>query len=246
MTNKKIGTITFFFTNKKFGSIKINEKEYLFNSTFINFKKDDIILINIIPSLNLSSEKIMLDDFIHLTNDNVISYFGKFDPNENKYLINKFPDAFERLISDKLLSNIHEISIKANNIVLNFDSETYSRLINAKIITQMTKKFGEDDSFFAMIISSYPQSEDPYLKKINPSFAEKTYGDSGFYSCYSMADDYDRSRRAKDEIKIIKIKTILKKEFLDKYSPESHLNELIESFSIDFKKDLLTKYINGF
>lgn len=236
----KIGTVTYFNKGKGFGFITIAQLEFYFHISNLNstpIDKGDIVAFEYEKSKK-QKRKYEAFNIDLINNDTVGLFFEKVSGNDLLILIQKFPDSFNGYLDKKASYNYSEFKELAILNINAFDKVQFSNQIKAKISISRNKKPGDDDSFFARIVSEFPESTDLYLKRLNPNFNVETYSDRGFYSCFSMEKDYDRDYRDNDEKKLPEIQETLKTNFLNNYKIDEHLSTLINQFINDYKMEI--------
>ena len=237
----RIGIINYFNKEKGFGFITSLNFECFVHIDKINsiiIDKNVIVAYEYIESKKYKGKYEAINVEL-VTEVSAVSLFERVSQEEKLILIKNFPIAFNRYLDLKVsYENYIEFHNKAKAYVNAFDKFEFATKINAKISTWRHKKPGDDDSFAAFIESVYPKDDDPYLKKLNPHYKEDTYSERGFYSCYSMQDDYNKDYRNKDEKKLPDIQKTLQTEFLSAYKAEEHIKELLEYYISDYIKEI--------
>lgn len=236
----KIGTTKFFNKEKGFGFISNSECEYFIHISKLNnieIDKDDIVAFEFKES-EKHKGKYEAFNVELVTDDTAEILFEKISQNDLLILIERFAISFNRYLDKKAIEHYSEFKEQARLHVGAFNKIEFANQIKATISTGKHKKPGDDDSFRAYIISEYPKTDDPYLNKLNPNYRVVTYSDRGFYSCYSMEDDYNRGYRDNDEKKLPEVQNTLQTNFLNNYNADEHLNELINKYKSDYKTEI--------
>ncbi|MBA9079864.1 cold-shock protein [Rufibacter quisquiliarum] len=235
----KIGQVKFFNTERGFGFVNSEQTDYFLHFSKLNkssIKEGDYVLFEYRESRK-NAGKYEIINLELITKENSLLLLSKVENKYKKILYKLFPILLDKLANeevDKLTEDIHnEVESKVNG----FNLLEFIDKISTRIATGKTKKPGDDDSFWALIVSDFPKTEDAYLNSLNPRYCEETYRDRGFYSCYSMEDDYNRAYRAGDEERLPEIQFLLKETFKNKYKSNEHYSFLLD----DIKKQHLTK-----
>jgi cold shock CspA family protein len=238
--NMKIAITKFFNKEKGFGFISNSESEYFIHISKLNnieIEKGDVVAFECMES-EKHKGKYEACNVELVTDDTAEILFEKISQNDLLILIERFAISFNRYLEKKASEYYSEFKEKARLHVGAFNRIEFANQIRAIISTGKNKKPGDDDSFWAYITSEYPKTDDPYLNKLNPHYRIETYSDRGFYSCYSMEDDYNRDYRDNDERKLPEVQNILQTNFLNNYYADEHINELISKYKIDYKREI--------
>ena len=183
-----MGTVKFINTEKGFGFIKSENKDFFFHISKIK----DLIINNLdyvvfdYRASKSHKDKFEITYIVLPNNENVLQLSKHLSNLEILSLNRQFPNLIDELTKEKVADFKQEIENKAQKIILEFDLLAFSETIDAKIKTYKRKKPGDDDSFGANIESVFPDSTDKYLESLNPHFIQNTYNDCGFYCCYQM------------------------------------------------------------
>lgn len=236
----KIGITKFFNKEKGFGFITNSECEYFIHISKINsttIDKDDIVAFEYKESEKRKGKYEAFNVEL-VTDDAAAILFEKISRDDLLILIKRFAISFNHYLEKKASDHNSEFNEQARLNVGEFNKIEFANQMKAKVSTGKNKKPGDDDSFWAYIASDYPETDDPYLIKLNPHYRVETYRDGGFYSCHKMEDDYNRDYRDNDEKKLPEAQKILQTNFLNNYNADEHIIELINKYKTDYKTEL--------
>lgn len=240
---KQIGKVKFFAADKGFGFITCENSDVFVHQSAcdkLTLKEGDWVVCTVEPSRKHTGKHTATSvSSIIAEKEYLKSSLHALPELQRKMLFQWHPDIISEVVDNYVTKDIiQQLSAETEQIVRSFDLEKVVASITGGISTSRRKKPGDDDSFSAWIGIGATKTDDAYVDQVMPRYSENTYSDSGFYSCYSMEDDYNRDCRPGDEARLPVLIEDLKQKFRLAYSSEEHYNHLISKKIELFKKEV--------
>jgi len=235
---KQLGKIDTFSRDRGFGFIKtLTGEKFFFHISAakgLYICESHYYFFSLKPSKK-QKDKLECEKLFDIRNetDYIFNNFFNYLPKErfeiiiiNREPLNQIAGSIINQMKQKLL---HEASF----YVQSFDLDIFKESIVVHVEMHKNKKPGEDDSFYACIKSIHNpiHFHDSYLKEVIPKIYKETYKDYGFYSCYSMQDDYLKSEQSRtDKVECDKLTIVFRREFIESYDKQKHLERYINDY----------------
>jgi cold shock CspA family protein len=243
----KLGKVKFINTEKGFGFIKSEDNDLYFRISKlkgVKINKWDYVVFELQDSKSHKG-KFEITTLEVLNNENAIHLIKYLNNIEILSVYKIFPSLIDQVAKEKVADFKEKIETEAQKTVIEFDLFAFSEAIDSSISTYARKKPGDDDSFRASIVSSFPETSDKYLKSLNPNYMQNTYSDWGFYCCYQMERDYNKLQREIDEKLLPEIQSELRAKFIHSYNPKNHFDTLVQQFNDIYFIEIQQAIIKG-
>ncbi|WP_426491265.1 cold shock domain-containing protein [Hymenobacter sp. 102] len=229
---KQIGKVKFFAEDKGFGFITCEGIDVFIHQSVskqLRLKEGDWVVCSYEPSRkHVGKYTAVSVATLNEEKEFLKQSFQSLPEAQRKMLFQTLPVLIDEILTAHFDDGItQQVNSEVEQQVRSFDLDTVIGSITGCIYTSRRKKPGDDDSFSASVGVGAAKTEDAYIDNIMPRYSEVSYSDHGFYSCYSMEDDYNRDYRAADEARLPTLVEEVKQKFRLAYNHEDHHKYLV-------------------